>query len=49
MQVVNDREDFGMHDHELNQSHTFTTIDLFEVDIKNLDKSFHNDINLSLI
>lgn len=49
MQILNDTEDFGMHLHQLNESHTFVTPKLFEIDVKDLCKSEHNHINLCIV
>jgi len=48
MKIVNDGENFSMHNHELNECHTFSSIVLLKVYVEDLGKGSDDDINLSL-
>tara|TARA_B110000285_G_scaffold222566_1_gene276910 strand:+ start:425 stop:583 length:159 start_codon:yes stop_codon:yes gene_type:complete len=46
MEILNQRENSSVHDHQFDQGHTFTTKLLLEVNIENLGKSRKDNINL---
>ena len=46
MQVVDQREDSSMLHHELDECHSFTTKQLFEIDIEDLNEGGQDNIYL---